>query len=109
MQLHFINIILLVVISLAAMAGIIWLQIVLCRKTSRWLGLILPAISFVLSWLPSLGIMDTGDTWQNILLIVVSLLLSNVPTVALLIIYFVIRDRIKKKAQLSKMNIQDLN
>ncbi len=109
MQIHFANIILFAVIILAAAAGIIWLQIFLSRRPNRWLGLILPALSFLLSWLPIFSIMDTGNTWENILLVTVSLLLSNIPTIVLLVIYAVIREKLKKKAQLDKMSIQDLN
>jgi hypothetical protein len=109
MLIHFVNIILLTLLIPAAVAGLIWLQIFLSRRPNRWLGLILPALSFVLSWLFVFGLMDTGDTWQNILLITVTLLLSNIPTIILLIIYAVIREKLRRKAQLDKMNIQDLS
>lgn len=109
MQIHFINIILMIVLGLVVTAGLIWLQIFLSRRPNRWLGLILPALSFLLSWLPIFGLMDTGDTWQNVLMITVTLLLSNISTVVLLIIYALVREKLKKKAQLDKMNIQDLN
>lgn len=109
MQILFINIVLMIILGLAATAGLIWLQIFLSRKSNRWLGLILPVLSFLLSWLPVFGLMDTGDTWQNVLMITVTLLLSNISTVVLLIIYAVVREKLKKKAQLDRMNIQDLN
>ena len=108
MEIHYTNIIIFAVILLAAAAGIIWLQIFLSKRDNRWLGLILPALSFLLSWLPALGIMDTGNTWQTILLVTTTLLLSNIPTVVFLLIYAVIREKQKRKAQLDKMSIHDL-
>ncbi len=108
MNIAYTNIIIFAVIVLAAAAGIIWLQIFLSKRNSRWLGLILPVLSFILSWLPVLNIMDTGNAWQNTLLVAVTLLLYNIPTVVFLVIYAVIRERRKHKAQLEKMSIHDL-
>jgi hypothetical protein len=61
---------------------------ILIKKSSKWLGLILPIITFVFSLLTVLNIMDTGDLWQNIILIVSTLLISNIPTIILLAVYF---------------------
>ena len=97
----------LLIVSLVA-AGLIWLQLFLSKKSSKWFGLILPIITFVFSLLRVLGIMDTGSLWQNIILAVSTLLLLNIPTIVLLAIYFACREKLKKKAQLEKMNIQDL-
>lgn len=40
--------------------------------------------------------------------LVMTLILSNIPTLILLAIYFVCRERQKRNRQLDKMNIQDL-
>lgn len=95
-------------IGLIAAAGVIWLQLFLSKKSSKWFGLILPAVTFAFSLLYVLGMMDTGSLWQNIILIVSIFFLSNIPTLILLAIYFACRERLKRKAQLEKMNIQDL-
>lgn len=84
------------------------LQLFLSKKSSKWLGLILPMITFAVSLLYVLNIMDTGSLWQNMMLIVSTLLLSNIPTIILLVIYFACREKLKRKAQLEKMSIQDL-
>jgi len=89
-------------------AGFIWLQVFLSKKSGKWFGLILPIITFGFSLLYLLNIADTGSLWQNIILIVSTLLLSNIPTLVLLTIYFACRERLERKAQLEKMNVQDL-
>jgi len=96
-------------IVLLAGAGLIWLQALLSKRPSKWLGLILPIISFGFSVLYLLNIADTGSLWQNSLLVVSTLLLSNIPTLIFLAIYFACREKMARKAQLEKMNIQDLN
>jgi ABC-type dipeptide/oligopeptide/nickel transport system permease component len=108
MQIHIINFVILAVVVLAAAAGVIWLQIFLSRQPGKWPGLILPALAFVLSWFPVFNIMDTGHPWQNVWLITSTLLLSNIPTIVLAIIYAALRKKYKRKAQLEKMSIHDL-
>ena len=102
------RIIVLAFVSLAILAGIIVLQIFLSKKDSHWLGLILPIVSFLLSFLFPMGMLSTGDSGQDILLFLLALLLGNIPTIILLVIYFACRESRRKKAQLDKMKIQDL-
>jgi len=102
------NVTVLLWILLAVAIGLIWLQIFLSKKESKWFGLILPMITFSFSLLYVLNIMDTGNLLQNIILIVSTLLTSNIFTIILLAIYFACREKMKRKAQLEKMNIQDL-
>lgn len=109
MRVHFINIL----IVLALIAGGVILQIVLSKKENKWLGLILPLISFVISLLfvfnISVGnLMYTGKTGVMAVLVLQTLVLCNIPTAILLAIYFVCRDRKKRKKEIEKMNIQDL-
>lgn len=95
---------------LAILAGGIFLQIFLSKKESKWFGLILPIITFTYSLLMIFGLAMTDDmSWWNILgLIASTLLVANIPTVILLVIYFGCREKIKRKKALEKMNIQDL-
>ena len=46
---------------LAALVGGIFLQIFLSRRESRWPGLVLPLLTFLLSLLNVLNIADTGS------------------------------------------------
>lgn len=90
--------------------GVVFLQIFLSKRESKIPGLILPCITFALSLLFLLNFAvpeggATADLWLNIL---ISLLLSNIPTFILMAIYFACREKIRKSKQLDKMNIQDL-
>ena len=102
------NVLLVLVFYLAMMGGAIWLQIFLSKKANRWLGLILPIITFVFSLIFTMNIRDTGNAWQNTISIASTLLLTNIPTAILLAIYFACREKLKRKSQINKMSIQDL-
>lgn len=72
-------------ILLALLAGSIFLQIFLCGRENKWLGLILPVISFIYSLLAVLGLATydfkfSGDTF---LMITTTFFIMNVPTVVL--------------------------
>lgn len=101
-------VILLIVLALAALAGMILLQIFLSKKDSKWLGLILPIVNFLLSFLYPMFMISTGDPGQDTIMFLMALLLGNIPTIILLVIYFACRENRRKKAQLEKMAIQDL-
>ena len=98
------------IILLLFIAGVIWLQLFLSKKSNKWLGLILPAISFAFSFLTVLNIavFDDMSSWDTFITIASTFLISNIPTVILLAIYVACRERIKKNDELQKMNIQDL-
>ena len=102
------NVLLVLVFYLAMMGGAIWLQIFLSKKANRWLGLILPIITFVFSLIFTMNIRDMGNAWQNTISIASTLLLTNIPTAILLAIYFACREKLKRKSQINKMSIQDL-
>ena len=93
---------------LAALVGGIFLQIFLSRRESRWPGLVLPLLTFLLSLLNVLNIADTGSVSENVLLVLVTVLIGNIPTLVLLAIYWAGRERVRKQSELDKMNIQDL-
>lgn len=97
-------------------AAIVIAQIYLSKKDSKWLGLILPGISFSYSLIALaglLGFLSIGaqgeDTTNLIVLSVTTFIYSNIPTAILLGIYFHYREKKKKLKELDKMNIQDLN
>lgn len=95
-------------VLLVVVVGGILLQIFLSKRESRWPGLVLPAISFLWSLLYLFNMMDTGSVVQNILTALLTVLLSNIPTLVLLVIYWTVREKYRKRSELDKMNIDDL-
>ena len=93
---------------LSALVGGIFLQIFLSRRESRWPGLVLPLLTFLLSLLNVLNIADTGSVSENVLLVLVTVLIGNIPTLVLLAIYWAAREKRRIRAQMDKMNIDDL-
>lgn len=88
--------------------GMIVLQVFLSKRENKWPGIVLPAISFIFSLIMVLNVANVGD-WTSVLsAIFLIFLLCNIPTLVLFAIYFGIRSGKKRKAELEKMNIQDL-
>ena len=54
------------------------------------------------------AVYDGMDGWEIFILIASTFLLSNIPTIVLLGIYFGCREKMKLRAELEKMSIQDL-
>lgn len=125
--------VLLVFLFLIVVIGGIILQIFLSRRQNKWLGLILPAISLIISLVMVLSIAafstvkataretgsensvaveqqerTEGGSASAVLSTVSVFLLSNIPTVILTGIYFACREKLKKNKEIEKMNIQDL-
>lgn len=100
------------VILLAALlvfgVGGILLQLFLSRRENKWLGLILPLLTFLSALLNVLAIADTGSTAQNVLLVLTTVLVGNIPTLVLLAIYWAAREKYRVKSQMDRMNIDDL-
>ena len=96
---------------IAFCVGMLALQAALARMESRWPGLILPLITFLRSSSGLLGMVgsESGSTASLVLQMLLVWLLGNIPTAVLLAIYFACRTKQRRKKQLDKMNIQDLN
>lgn len=122
----------------AVFVGIIALEVWLSRRKSRWPGLILPAVTLVLSLLMVLGFAafsrggataemqvideETGEvvyqeqtvetepdwTLVDAAQFGVVLLVGNIPTFVLLGTYYIGREKLRREKMLEKMNIQDL-
>lgn len=87
------------------------LQIYLSKRDSKYLGLILPIISLIISLATVIGQATydyIGMDSVSMLDLFASFLISNIPTIVLLFIYFGIREKIKTRKQVDKMNIKDL-
>lgn len=96
------------VFVLVVLVGGILLQIFLSKRESRWPGLVLPLLAFLWSLLGPLNVMDTGSVSRNVLLVLVTLLAGNIPTLILLAIYWAVREKRRVKDQIDKMKIDEL-
>jgi hypothetical protein len=88
----------------------ILLQIFLSTRNNPWLGLILPGIQFVFACIVGIGrlLYDFQTTFVVIFSDILLFFLYNIPTAILLAIYWACRQKHNRKAQLEKMNLQDL-
>ena len=116
------NLFLLIVI----IVGAIILQIRFSRNENRFLGWILPALSFVLALLGAVGFLSfvdlgvttevsgviettqVGSTFSVLIGFFFFMLWLNIPTFIFIGIYFAERKRGKKKKDIEKMKIKDL-
>lgn len=123
------------ILLLLITAFIVWLEIKLSQDERAWPGLILPAFTFCMSLLIVLGIAmytatptdvmvfsESGEVISSVqtaamesdgpvsLLILIAAIfpISNIPTVILLGIYAIFRNKRKNQSALEKMRIQDL-
>ena len=126
---------------IALFAGTIVLQVYLSRRESRWPGLVLPILSFILALTAALGMVvfnypasgkltvtgvDSDGTVTNQTVPVelegaeehgigkaligggIVFLVCNIPTVIYTAIYCGEREKYRRREQMKKMNIQDL-
>lgn len=126
------------IIFIAIIGRIIWLQICLSKKESKWLGLILPILSFCFSLIITLSIYayqfntvtsariynergelvsesisdesqsQTENISSSIIGSVYAFFIYNLPTVVLLVIYFFHKEKKNRQLALEKMSVQDL-
>jgi hypothetical protein len=104
------------VLLLVVCAVAIALQVFLCKRPGKFLGLILPAITFIFSLqvpiaYPVAAVTSTGNfdmAGVGITAMLWTWLLANIPTLVLLAIYAGIKTRQKQKNDLDKMTKQDL-
>lgn len=96
------------ILTLVLIVGLILLQIYLSKRESRWAGLMLPIISFLISFIYPLN-MAIPSAGRYIVSLILGWLLANIPTIILLTIYFACRGKQNRNKQLDKMNIQDLS
>ena len=91
-----------VIFQMIMIICVVILQIVLSRTKSKIPGLVLPALCFLFSLIVPLNMIAANSAAVLFWLIV------NIPTIILLLVYFVCRQQYKKKNQIEKMKIQDL-
>lgn len=104
------------ILAILLLGGIVLLQAFLSKRESKWPGLVLPIISFLISFIYPLNMVVFTQlvTMQAVLTeivlpLILLWLLGNIPTFILLAIYFGCRGKERRNKQLEKMNIQDLD
>ena len=130
-------------LTIALFAGTIVLQVYLSRRESRWPGLVLPILSFILALTAALALMlltagpgtltvteygpvgtviNTQTTevepepepgpgrsvGETLIGGGIAFLVANIPTVIYTAIYCGEREKFRRREQMKKMNIQDL-
>ena len=81
------------------------LQILICKYIKGRAGLILPGLSFIISIIYMLNIVDDGNWWMAVLTIMVT---ANIPTIIYYLIYRYYDNKEKQKDELNKMKIMDM-
>ncbi len=91
------------------------LQYFLSKKDAPWCGLLLPFLSLICSFLYLIPIHRIAINLLGIVMVppimVASVIIANIPTVVYIVLYAAQRSAMRRhqKAQLNRMNIQDLD
>ncbi len=92
-----------VIVLIALLAGMIFLQIFLSQKQNKWLGRILPIITFSFSIMTSFitlfAFIARAEIWILGAYFVLSFLLWNIPTIILYAIYKSCREKMNRNTQ----------
>ena len=99
------------IIALFFIVGVVYLQIFLSKRESKWPGLVIPIISFLFGLLYPLNMVapSEGVTLVFIVQMIIVWILGNIPTIIFWAIYCGCREKRRRNKQLDKMNIQDLS
>ena len=99
------------IIFLLIVSLIVYLQIYFSKMESKWIGLILPGLTLIYSIIVVLNIAEPPvdiSISKRIAMVLSAFLTSNIPTIILLAIYSVVRQKLKRQSEIDKMNIKDL-
>lgn len=96
-MIHSINFLTVVILPI----GFILVQIFLSKNDNKYAGFIIPGLNFLFSIVVSIQAF-------NIMQMIHAFIMCNIMTVVTLIILYICRRNIKRKSQINKMNIQDL-
>lgn len=100
------SILLISFLTLVALVGLILLQVYLAKKRNAILGLIVPAITFVISLVIFIIALPVNASF---LLIVYLFFMLNIPTFIFIIIYLIChRKSLKQRSEIDRMSIMDL-
>ncbi|MDP4152439.1 MAG: hypothetical protein Q8865_03210 [Bacillota bacterium] len=101
--------------SILLVIGFIFIAMVIIQiflKKYKYAGLVLPAISLIISILISIPnfikVFWNGFSFWAFVASVILLIVCNMPTAVMLLMYYDFRTKNKKNSEIDKMNIQDL-
>lgn len=80
-------------------------QILICKYIKGKSGLILPALSFTISIIYILAIIDNDNWWMGA---ITAMIIANIPTIIYYLIYKYYDKKEKQKDELDKMEIMDM-
>ena len=80
----------------------------LCRRPQKWPGLVLPGICTLFSLVAVLNAAALGGVAETIGTMLLSLVVYNIPTLVLMVIYWICRQKYSRTRELEKMHIADL-
>lgn len=85
-------------INLLVIVVIIFLQIFLSRMKNKWPGLFFPILSFLYSLftLTQIAGFEAMGKVHIIMSLIITFLVTNIPTIVFLTIYLIIRGKMKK-------------
>ena len=98
----------LLLVLVALMAGGVVLQVYLSRMEKGWPGLCLPGLCFLGSLAPLFQLSAVGSPWELTRTAFAVLLLGNIPTLVLLAIWLFCRRGRRRRSQMRKMKIDEL-
>ncbi len=104
------EILLVILISLALIAIPLLLQYFLSTRKNRWFGLVLPGVFMLYSIIMMLQvtIFSFDSVFEVFLQMLVVFLLCNIPTLVLVVVYAACRSKMERRAELEKMQLNDL-
>ena len=104
------NILITMMIVLLTLLLSIFLQVYLSKQKNKYLGLILPSLSFIFSLVVLANyVVPNGFKVRPLLMSVLGIFIrANIFTVIYLVIYFIFRHKNNSNSEIDKMNIKDL-
>ena len=99
------------IIFLVLFIGSFALQFYLSKREPKWPGRIIPILSFLFSlFVPlSYAVPQDGLSFGIIMQLLLATLLANIPTIIYAVIYLSCREKFRRRRQMDKMSIQDLD
>ncbi|WP_304341493.1 hypothetical protein [Metaclostridioides mangenotii] len=98
-----------IILGIILIFGVAYFQSILSSKSNKYLGLIFPLITFIGSIvLAFMTISIINFSFIDIFSLSLTFIMINIPSIVLLVIYYLGRKEIVRNKELDKMNLLDL-